>query len=202
MAWMKKEPVLYILRHGATVDDDTYSGPTNPKLNEQGRKDAESAAQFLSGRKTGDIISSEMDRAKETANILAKALGKKVETRADLDSLDVGDVSKMSDKEEADRIVQHHKDNPQKPIPGGESVNHFDQRIEPELMRGIQKYFETGKPPIFTVHHSVQHVAGKVFNGDMDSALTLPGGVVAVYPTEAGAFEAVPIFRPEHKEQQ
>jgi broad specificity phosphatase PhoE len=197
MAGIKKEPVLYLVRHGATVDDDTYSGPTNPKLTEQGRKEGAQAAAFLSGRKTGDIVSSEMDRAKETASIIGKILGKKTSTRKDLDSLDVGAVSKISDKDEADRIIQHHKDNPHETIPGGESVNHFDQRVEPELMRGIESYYRTGKPPIFAVHHSIEHVAGKVFNNDMDSALTDPGGVIAIYPTESGNFEAIPIFKRE-----
>lgn len=197
MARMRKEPVLYLVRHGATVDDDTYSGPTNPKLTEQGRKEGAQAAEFLSGRKTGDIVSSEMDRTKETANIIGKALGKSVTTRKDLDSLDVGDISKMSDKDEADRIIQHHKDNPHETIPGGESVNDFDRRVYPELMRGIESYYRTGNPPIFSIHHSIQHVAGKVFNGDMYAALSDPGGVVAVYPTESGSFEAVPIFKPE-----
>lgn len=197
LARMNKEPVLYIVRHGATVDDDTYSGPTNPKLNDQGRKDAEQAAKFMAGRKTGNtIISSEMDRTRETADILGKILGKKVQTRKDLDSLDVGDVSKMSDKEEADRVIKHHQENPHKSIPGGESINHFDKRVEPELMDGIRIFHQTGKPPIFSVHHSVQHVAGKVFNDDKDSALTEPGGVVAVYKDSSG-FRAVPIFKPE-----
>lgn len=194
---MSAEPVLYIVRHGSTVDDDTYSGPTNPKLNEQGRKDAQQAAEFLRGKNTGDIVSSEMDRTKETANILAKLLNKKVTTAKDLDSLDVGDVSKMEDKEEADRVIHHHQNNPDEPIPGGESISQFDSRIEPELMKGIGMYYKTGMPPIFSVHHSVQHAAGKIFNGDKDSALTDPGGVIAIYKTSPGSFKAVSIFKPE-----
>lgn len=197
MARMSQEPVLYILRHGSTVGDDTYSGPTNPKLNAEGRKDAEGAAKFLSTRKTGDIVSSEMDRTKETADIVGKILGKKVTTIKNLDSLDVGDVSKMKDKEEADRVIRHHQNNPHEDIPGGESINHFDGRVEPELREGINTFYKTGRPPIFSVHHSVQHVVGKVFNGDKDSALTQPGGIVAIYQREPGKFEAVPIFRRE-----
>ena len=196
LAKAHSEPVLYVVRHGSTVDDDTYSGPTNPPLNEQGKKDAQGAADFLQGRKTGNIISSQMDRAKETANILGQALGKKVQSTPDLDSLDVGDVSKMSDKDEADRIIHHHQENPHKAIPGGESINHFDGRIEPELMSNIGSFYKTGKPNVLSVHHSVQHTAGKVFNGDKDSALTKPGGVVAVYKTPTG-FVAKPIFKPE-----
>jgi broad specificity phosphatase PhoE len=193
---MTKEPILYLVRHGATLGDDTYSGPPNPPLTEQGRNDAAEVAQFFVGRKTGDIVSSELGRTQATANEIGKALGKKVQLSKGLDSLDVGDVSKIKDKDEADKVIHHHQDNPDEPIPGGESINHFDRRIEPELMKGIGTYYKTGLPSIFSIHHSVQHTAGKIFNNDKDSALTHPGGVVAVYKDSNG-FRAVPIFKPE-----
>jgi broad specificity phosphatase PhoE len=192
-----RQPLLYIVRHGRTGDDDSYNSPENPPLTKEGRQDAKAAAEFLSGKKTGNLISSLYDRSKETAEIIGKVLNKQPQLDKDIDSLDVGDVSKMATKEEADRVIQHHQANKDESIPGGESINHFHERVFPAFMNSIGNFYTSGEPDVMAAHHSVQHAAGEFFNGDKDSALTKTGGVIAVYQIGPAKFEAVPVFRPE-----
>jgi glucosyl-3-phosphoglycerate phosphatase len=196
LAQMNLGPVLYIARHGATGDDESYNGPENPDLNEHGVRNAYTLADYLSGLKTGSFISSAMNRAKQTADIVGRKLGKKVTLQPALDALDVGNVANAASKEEADKTIKHHQANPDTKIPGGESISGFRKRVRPEFIKSIKNFYKTGKPDVQFVHHSVQHEAGQYFNDDKDSALTEPGGLVAVYRTPNG-YEARPIFKPE-----
>src|SRR4029077_4761231 len=123
-----KQPILYIVRHGATGDDDSYNSPENPKLTEKGKQDAEAAAKFFSDKKIGNIYASVYRRSTETAETIGKELNKKVQPDEAIDSLDVGDVSKLPSADEADKVIKHHQANKDKQIPGGESINDFHER--------------------------------------------------------------------------
>lgn len=190
------KPVLYVVRHGCTGDDNSYNSPVNPNLDAKGWEDARAAANFLSKLRTGSLHTSGFKRSAETANVVGKAIEVAPQIDNRLDSWDVGTAANASSAEEADRIIQHHVDNPDKVIPGGESLAHLRERVTPAFMDGVQEGISTGKPPVYVAHHSVQHEVGRVFNNDKDSALTHTGGVTAVYLTPAG-FKAVAIFRPE-----
>ena len=192
-----RQPILYIVRHGSTGDDDSYNSPENPPLTEEGKQDAEAAAKFFSNKKIGNLLSSVYDRSKETAEVIGTAINKKVQPDKDIDSLDVGEVSELSSKEEADKVIQHHQANKDKPFPGGESIARFHERVFPAFMESINNFYKTGEPDVMAAHHSVQHAAGEFFNGDMNSALTKTGGVIAVYQIGPAKFEAIPVFRPE-----
>src|SRR5579859_4716489 len=83
-------PVLYVVRHGSTGDDDSYNSPENPHLDAEGLAQAEEVASFLQSKKIGSIVASKHHRTVETAKVFAKHVGKKVELNGGLDSLDVG----------------------------------------------------------------------------------------------------------------
>lgn len=190
------QPLLYIVRHGATGDDENYNSPENPNLNEAGRKDAQDLVRFFRGRKIGNVYTSAMKRATETADILTKEMGnKKPISKKSLDSLDIGHVASIADSDVADRVIHYHQKNPHIPIPGGESLAQLGTRVRPEFEEAINRFKQTGEPDVFVVHHSIQHEAGKYFNGDKDSALTEPGGVVAVYSDGRGGLMAQPIYK-------
>jgi broad specificity phosphatase PhoE len=190
------QPVLYIVRHGWTGDDNSYNSPINPNLDKKGWDDAKAAAEYFSNKNTGSIRTSGFKRAAATAGVIANRLGKTPVMDDRLDSWDVGDVANAPSSEEADRIIAHHVQHPNKVIPGGESLAQLQARATPVLMEGVQEGLRTGKPPIYIAHHSIQHEAGRLFNGDHESALTHTGGAVAVYKTPNG-FKAIPVFRPE-----
>jgi glucosyl-3-phosphoglycerate phosphatase len=189
-------PVLYVVRHGWTGDDNSYNSPVNPVLDHKGLEDAKAAADFLATKVAGSIYTSGFRRAFETASIIGDRLDKTPQVNDGLDSWDIGDISKATSSEEADRAIDKHVSDPERVPPGGESLSAMRKRIEPVLRDGVAMGVRNGKPPIFVAHHSVQHEVGRVFNNDDESALTHTGGVVAVILTPQG-LKAVPVFRSE-----
>lgn len=190
-------PVLYIVRHGSTGDDEAFNSPRDPQLDSIGKKEADALAKYFSDKKVGDVISSKLHRAVDTGKIIGDKIGKTPAVNPNIDSLNVGDVANMTSEEEADKVVKHHQDNPDETIPGGESISDFEKRTRPVFTENIQKFFQTGEPSVLVAHHSLQYEAGKTFNNDKDSAITKPGGVTAIYQVSPGKFEAIPVFKPE-----
>ena len=70
-------PVMYALRHGSTTlnEDNKFRGWLNPDLDNQGIADARDAAKFLKDKGIKRIFCSDLSRARETAQIVAKELG-------------------------------------------------------------------------------------------------------------------------------
>lgn len=66
---------FYIVRHGQTnwnLKGVLHGGSANTKLNETGKKQAEELAATLKDIRFDEIISSDLDRAVETAEVIAK----------------------------------------------------------------------------------------------------------------------------------
>lgn len=89
---MKK---IYLFRHGETqanVDELIY-GITNVPLNETGKKQAEKTGKMLLNKGINRIYSSYLDRALDTAKIIAEEIGvKDVIVVNDLRETDFGDL--------------------------------------------------------------------------------------------------------------
>jgi len=70
--------MIYLVRHGQTdwnIEKKHTQGHTDIPLNENGKKQAEQLAQSISNLKIDKIISSDLLRAKETAEIINKKFG-------------------------------------------------------------------------------------------------------------------------------
>ena len=65
--------MLYLVRHGASVDQKLIRGrlPGYP-LSKKGRKQAERAAEFLADKKITAVYSGPLERARQTAEIIAR----------------------------------------------------------------------------------------------------------------------------------
>lgn len=76
----KIQKIVYFVRHGQSVDNVTpvFQSPDSP-LNEKGKKQAESIAQRVSKLSFDVLIASPFERAKQTAEAIAKATGKQPE---------------------------------------------------------------------------------------------------------------------------
>lgn len=74
MARRDREVHLYLLRHGHDVDDPR-AGRDGRKLSEEGRLQAQSAADRLAGAAITAICTSGMRRAQETGEIVSRVLG-------------------------------------------------------------------------------------------------------------------------------
>lgn len=121
----------YILRHGCTEanDEDEYRGWGDYPLDDDGKKEAASAVEFLKDKGIKRIVTSTLVRHKETADIVAKGLGVPVSYDEGFRTLNVGDFTGKKRKEHADNL-QKYLDAPDTTIPGGESVESFTKRSD------------------------------------------------------------------------
>ncbi len=80
MSEVKIEKIVYFVRHGQSADNvaPVFQSPNSP-LNEEGRKQAENIADRVSRLEFEALIASPFQRAKETAEAIEKATGKKAE---------------------------------------------------------------------------------------------------------------------------
>ncbi|WP_405180319.1 bifunctional RNase H/acid phosphatase [Nocardia sp. NBC_01377] len=127
---------LLLLRHGQTAlsVERRYSGRGNPPLTELGREQAARAAKMLPTK--GDIaavVSSPLDRARETAEAAGAALGAPVRVLDGLIETDFGEWDGLTFAEAAQRDPELHArwlgDTAVSP-PGGESFDRVRERIE------------------------------------------------------------------------
>jgi 2,3-bisphosphoglycerate-dependent phosphoglycerate mutase len=82
-----------LIRHGETDwnRDRRFQGHADPPLNETGRGQAEVLAAELAGEGIGFVYTSDLARARETAEIIAASLGADVVALRDLREVDVGE---------------------------------------------------------------------------------------------------------------
>ncbi len=127
---------LLLLRHGQTElsVQRRYSGRGNPPLTALGREQAARAAKYLATR--GDIaavVTSPLDRARETADAAAQALGAPVRVLDGLIETDFGAWEGLTFAEAAQRDPELHArwlSDPSVPAPGGESFDQVRERVE------------------------------------------------------------------------
>lgn len=84
---------LILIRHGQTDWNATgrWQGQADPPLNALGRAQAENAARELADRRIDALISSDLRRARETADIIAARLGLNVQLEPRLREINLGD---------------------------------------------------------------------------------------------------------------
>jgi 2,3-bisphosphoglycerate-dependent phosphoglycerate mutase len=162
---------LVLVRHGesnATVEQRIGGSLTCTGLSPLGRKQAEALAERL--RRTGEIcadvlVSSTMPRARETAEVLAPALG---DLRIELDD----GVREHEPGEQVDGMTFHafverfgHTDWASDPyhagFPGGETLAEFQHRVASALHRLARTH--TGKTVVIACHGGVIDVAMRTF---------------------------------------
>jgi broad specificity phosphatase PhoE len=84
---------LVLVRHGETDwnRERRFQGHADPPLNETGRDQARALAEALGREKIDAVYTSDLARARETAEILAAPLGADVVVLRDLREIDVGE---------------------------------------------------------------------------------------------------------------
>lgn len=147
---------LMLLRHGQTELSvhRRYSGRGNPALTELGRRQAAAAAQYLGARGGVDaVISSPLQRARETATAAAAALGLDVTVDDDLIETDFGDWEGLTFAEAAERDPELHsrwlRDTSVTP-PNGESFDAVAQRVRRVRNRMLSEH---GAATVLVVSH-------------------------------------------------
>lgn len=136
-----------LLRHGQTElsVERRYSGRGNPALTDLGRRQAEAAARFVAenGGDIAAVITSPLQRAYDTAEATAKALGLDVNVDADLIETDFGGWEGLTFGEAAERDPELHRrwlrDTSVAP-PDGESFDAAAERVSRARTRIIAEH--------------------------------------------------------------
>ena len=119
---------VYIVRHGESEanKNDLWSGWLDVALTEKGKQDAMSAGKILSGVSFDKIYSSDLSRAKNTAEIAIS--GCEYETSPLLREFNAGSITGkkhdiISDEEKAHASINGYS------AYGGESIHELEQRV-------------------------------------------------------------------------
>lgn len=141
-----KRVLLYVVRHGQTELNagNAYRGWEDVLLDAQGKKDAKEVGEFLRKRGIRWIVTSDLKRAVETADTIAKVLGidpDKVYKDYSLRPWNVGELAGQEKTKENEALLDEYVDNPHWDIPGGESLEAFGDRIQ----EAIRFYFDKGR---------------------------------------------------------
>lgn len=130
-------PTFFLIRHG----NNDYLGKAlagrlpNVHLNEKGRAEAVRLADVLADKSITRIISSPLDRARETADPLAQKLRLKLEISEAVNEVDFGDWNGAAMKElESDPLwSRYNSQRSTTRIPNGELIVEIQQRFVAEL---------------------------------------------------------------------
>ncbi|MDE2233295.1 MAG: histidine phosphatase family protein [Patescibacteria group bacterium] len=153
----KNDRDIVIIRHGATADEHTAMGGWSEEgLGAKGRVEAVKAARELPKDVEG-IVTSDLRRAVQTAEIISKNTGVPIIARdKELRSWKLGKYE-GADPEDVEPILEHYaRELPDKPLPeGGESFREYKDRF----LRGIeniQKKYKNRKIAIVTHSHGTR----------------------------------------------
>lgn len=137
--------VFFLVRHGATalnndvnVSQDKIRGWLDPPLTEEGRNHAKETGKKLKSAGIECIVSSDLKRAKETAQIVGQQLGIKPVFSRELRPWDLGTLTGKPTKEALPEIAEYVRQ-PNKVIPKGESFNSFKTRAFSGLADAFDK---------------------------------------------------------------
>ncbi len=149
---VKKNEIIFARHGGATHNAEDLCGPQDlpeyvSHLTEAGKKEAEAAAQALSGRKIDMIVASPLARIRETVEIIRKHVDAPVEYIEGLREIDCGGLRKHSEWE---AISSKEADPFAVPFPGGESHNDAKARYL-KVLRQLNAEYE-GKTILVVGH--------------------------------------------------
>jgi broad specificity phosphatase PhoE len=125
---------LILARHGETEwnVEEVFRGRIDVELNQNGIKQAELLAEYLSELKIEAVYSSPLKRALKTAEAVARRHRLRVETNPGLNDCDFGQWQGLSLREVKDKYKKLYEQWAESPqlvkIPGGESLDEVRER--------------------------------------------------------------------------
>jgi broad specificity phosphatase PhoE/ribonuclease HI len=126
--------VTHLLRHGQTehTPERRFSGRNDLPLSRTGRAEAEAAAERMKGLGIEVVLASPLRRTRETAEVVAAALGVPVTFDEDLVELDFGDLEGLTFDEARAKhplAARRFLDGVTVAAPGGESIADVGARV-------------------------------------------------------------------------
>jgi 2,3-bisphosphoglycerate-dependent phosphoglycerate mutase len=167
-----KVPRVILLRHGHTdlngvsgKSEDRIRGWIDVPLNAEGRKDAEKAREQLKGQNVDGMFSSDLIRARETADIVNKDKHVPIINSAALRPWNLGEYQGKPTDQVIDKINSHIND-PDDRVPDGETFNEFRERYIGLLDRIIRQAIQEKQTILVATHlRNLKLADGWVQNG-------------------------------------
>jgi broad specificity phosphatase PhoE len=130
---------ILLIRHGRSTwnAERRWQGWADPPLSPEGVAQAEAAAVALQGVPIHVVVSSDLARARSTAEIIARAAGVGVSIELALRERDVGLWSGLTSDEIEARWpgqLDAYRTNPEMPFPDGEGADALMRRAMPVLL--------------------------------------------------------------------
>jgi len=154
--------LIWLVRHGETelnndadVSQDRIRAWRDVPLNQAGRDTAKDTAEHLQDKRIEVIVSSDLSRARETADIIGKALGIHPIYTNKLRPWDLGMLTGQSTKDAIPKIKEY-VDHPDRPVPKGESFNSFMNRAFAGVADAIDR--AQGETLCLVTHHRVERL--------------------------------------------
>lgn len=148
---------VFVVRHGATAlnnDDvsvDRIRGWKDIPLSDEGRQEAEHLAGDLITKHIDIIVASDLERARETADIISRITGVPVrEVSKEFRPWNVGEYAGQLTSTSIPILIDYATNMPDNPLPGGESFNEFKARFLSGVSRVLSEY--SGRVAVVTHH--------------------------------------------------
>lgn len=155
----KDKADLYIVRHGNTALNDAKKeqirGWADVPLNDDGRKAAHEAAQYLLSVGLRDIFASDLKRAVETADIIGRAVNIRPTIDFDLRPWDVGVMAEFPVEDILDQLDYYTVKEPNEPVKGGERYSDFYRRAKTATYKYLIKAQRYGEPIALVTHSRI-----------------------------------------------
>jgi probable phosphoglycerate mutase len=197
---------LLVLRHGQSTwnAEGRWQGQADPPLSAEGEQQARAAVGALPDVPFVRVVTSDLRRAVQTAEILAGPLGLAVDVDPDLREIDVGDWTGLTRPEiearwpgELARWSAGESESP----PGGEPRSTLVARARRAMVRIAAATAAPGEPVLVVAHgalirhldrslglepHGVANLAGRWYEVGLGDEAIVPGDLVVLAPTVTG----------------
>ena len=162
---------LILVRHGSTAwnEEGKYQGTVDVPLSDKGRQEAEMVAERLRHEKIDAVYSSNLRRARETAEIIARPHGLPVQVVDELGEINFGDWEGLTAQEIKDKFGEEAyrtwlEDPVNADISGGDRITDFAERV----IRGFDRIIQAHQDDTVVVatHGGALMVLGCHLHGD------------------------------------
>ena len=186
------EPGVYLFRHGKTKlntdgeSPDLIRGWIDVPLDDKGKAQAEKLGPLGTKFDIKKVYSSDLERAKATADSIAEDAGLKVDATKSLRPWNLGEFQGKSAKDVAPKLKHYATETPGENVPDGESFEDYANRYLPFLQSVMDEHEKTGENIAIVTHYRncklteawVADGCGNGLDGDVFFTDDLPTGAV------------------------
>lgn len=189
--------VAYFARHGETANNASgkFRGSLDVPLDASGKQDAQKLGEYFKNIPISKVFSSPKDRARDTAEAIARPKNLQVEILNGLQPLNVGYLSGEKKSDHA-QVMPYFQKFPSEKIPMGDSIQSFRDRSQPAIKQVLAEGMKNEVPPLAAVHSSIIHEVNHMLTGNHMQTLVKPGGLIAVYHHPDFGFKIKALLHP------